>query len=289
MDKILSTLKKALRKPLACLSLVFVVLSALGFSGCSGQEKNLEGHWVDVNGSATLDFRGDTMTMREGQWSQTYRIKVEDIEGTTYIQNADQKEPYFYNIRDIKIDEDGALCAIEIVSDAQGHCYRFVREESLAKELEIQDLSKDLPKAISSAEIESFSLSFANQHGSYGLPSQWPSGDYQWKIARKGNTYKMDFRITGPSYIVLDFTDEVSAEYVAGLAKLIQQQGLPRLNGYYHKNNVDRPGYYLYVNYASNEMLRIKAEGEAANTCVFAIAPLLDYAAKQNLSLKDAY
>ena len=47
-----------------------------------------------------------TMTMREGQWSQTYRIKVEDIEGTTYIQNADQKEPYFYNIRDIKIDED---------------------------------------------------------------------------------------------------------------------------------------------------------------------------------------
>ena len=282
MDKILSTLKKALRKPLACLSLVFVVLSALGFSGCSGQGKNLEGHWVDVNGSATLDFRGNTMTMREGQWSQTYRIKVEDIEGTTYIQNADQKEPYFYNIRDIKIDEDGALCAIEIVSDAQGHYYRFVREERLAKELEIQDLSKDLPKAISSAEIESFSLSFANQHGSYGLPSQWPSGDYQWKIARKGNTYKMDFRITGPSYIVLDFTDE-------GLAKLIQQQGLPRLNGYYRKNNVDRPGYYLYVNYASNEMLRIKAEGEAANTCVFAIAPLLDYAAKQNLSLKDAY
>ena len=159
----------------------------------------------------------------------------------------------------------------------------------LAKELEIQDLSKDLPKAISSAEIESFSLSFANQHGSYGLPSQWPSGDYQWKIARKGNTYKMDFRITGPSYIVLDFTDEVSAEYVAGLAKLIQQQGLPRLNGYYHKNNVDRPGYYLYVNYASNEMLRIKAEGEAANTCVFAIAPLLDYAAKQKLPLKGAY
>ena len=127
MDKILSTLKKALRKPLACLSLVFVVLSALGFSGCSGQGKNLEGHWVDVNGSATLDFSGDTMTMREGQWSQTYRIKVEDIEGIAYIQNADQKEPYFYNIRDIKIDDDGALCAIEIVSDAQGHYYRFVR------------------------------------------------------------------------------------------------------------------------------------------------------------------
>ena len=228
------------------------------------------------------------MTMREGQWSQTYRIKVEDIEGTTYIQNADQKEPYFYNIRDIKIDEDGALCAIEIVSDAQGHYYRFVREESLAKELEIQDLSKDLPKEISSAEIESFSLSFANQHGSYGLPPQWPSGDYQWKIARKGNTYKMDFRITGPSYIVLDFTDEVSAEYVAGLAKLIQQQGLPRLNGYYHKNNVDRLGYYLSVTYASKEMLRIQAEGTPSDTCVFAMAPLLDYAAKQKLPLKGA-
>ena len=91
----------------------------------------------------------------------------------------------------------------------------------------------------------------------------------------------MDFRITGPSYIVLDFTDEVSAEYVAGLAKLIQQQGLPRLNGYYHKNNVDRPGYYLSVTYASKEMLRIQAEGTPSDTCVFAMAPLLDYAAKQ--------
>lgn len=289
MDKIRSALKKAFHKPCTCLSLAFVVLSALGFSGCSCQGRNLEGHWVDVNGPTTLDFSGNTMIMRAGDWSQAYRIRVEDIEGITYIRNADPEEPYFYSMRDIKIGEDGALNAREMVMDAQGHYYRFVREEHLAKELEIQDLSKDLPKEIHAAEIESFSLVFANQHGSYGLSSQWPSGDYQWKIARKGNTYKMDFRITGPSYIVLDFTDEVSAEYVAGLAKLIQQQNLPRLNGYYHKNNVDRPGYYLYVSYASNEMLRIKAEGTPSDTCVFAIAPLLDYAAKQKLPLKNAY
>ena len=58
---------------------------------------------------------------------------------------------------------------------------------------------------------------------------------------------------------------------------------------YYHKNNVDRPGYYLSVTYASKEMLRIQAEGTPSDTCVFAMAPLLDYAAKQKLPLKDAY
>jgi len=286
MEKILATLKTAFCNPLACLSLAFLCLSLFGFSGCSGQGKTLTGHWVDVNGSATLDFSGDSMTMREGQWSQTYRIKVEEIDGTRYIQNANPEEPYFYSIRDIRIDEDGALCAMEIVSDAQGHYYRFVREENLARELEVQDLSKELPKEIKSREIKSFSLSFSKHKGSYGLDPKWPDGDYQWKITEKDGTCKMTFRITGPSYIILDFSGEVSPKYVAGLAKLIQQQDLPRLNGYYHKNNVDRPGYYLNVTYASKERLSIKAEGSPSDTCVFAIAPLLDYAAKQKLNLK---
>jgi len=93
----------------------------------------------------------------------------------------------------------------------------------------------------------------------------------------------MSFRIMGDSYVAMDFDEEVSGEYVAGLAQLLEDQGIIRHNGYYRKNNVHRPGYSLYVTYASKERLSVRAEGEAANSCVFDLVPLLDYAARQPL------
>lgn len=287
MSMILAALKKVFCKPCSCLSLTALLFSVFGFAGCSGLGTNLEGHWVDVNGPTTLDISGNTMVMRAGDWSQTYRIKVEDIEGVAFIQNTDPEAPYFFSMQDIKIDEDGSLSSRDMVLDAPGHYYRFVREENLPAELEIKDLSKDLPKEINSEELQTFSLVFTNQYGSYGLDPQWPQGAYSWEITREGDTCKMKFRITGPSYIVLDFSETVSEKYVAGLAKLLKKQNLPQLNGYYHKNNVDRPGYYLSACYTSKEKLTIRAEGTAADTCVFDLAPLLEYAAKQKLPLKD--
>ncbi|MBO4853291.1 MAG: hypothetical protein J5477_06645, partial [Schwartzia sp.] len=78
----------------------------------------------------------------------------------------------------------------------------------------------------------------------------------------------------------------VSEDYVAGLARLLEEQGIIEYNGYHRKNNVHRYGYSLYVTYVSKERLSIQAEGDAANTCVFDLVPLLDYAAKQPLPRK---
>ena len=66
-------------------------------------------------------------------------------------------------------------------------------------------------------------------------------------------------------------------------AELIREQGLAQFNGYYMTNAVNKSGYHLYVEYASGEMLTISADGDPGDTCVFALTPLLDYAAKQDI------
>ena len=265
------------------LGTVLTVLLIFGFSfaGCLGSTREIEGHWVDVNGNNTLDISGSHLTLRSGKWEETYRFKRKMSDGIGYI--VPEKEDSFGGMSELKIGEDGILTAYEMVLDAEGHQYRFVREENLAKELEIQDLSKDMPKEIKSNEIESFSLSFANWRGSYDLGDRWPSGRYSWTIKRKDGQYDMHFRVMGDSYIAFDFQDTVSDEYVAGLAQLLKEQGIIRQNGYHKKNNVHRPGYSLYVTYASNERLSIRAEGTASDTCVFQLEPLLNYAEKQKL------
>ena len=201
----------------------------------------------------------------------------------TYLVNRDTNLHDFGMMTEIRVRDDGSLEASEIVFDTDPHRYRFVREDMLAKELEIQDLSKDAPKTIESKEIRQFSLVFRNYGGSYGLPDEWQNGHYSWEIEQQDGTYKMSFRIMGDSYVAMDFNQEVSEEYVAGLAQLLEDQGVIQYNGYHKKNNVHRPGYYLYVKYASKERLNIQAEGDAANSCVFDLVPLLEYAAKQPL------
>ena len=241
--------------------LLALMLLCLGCASSAGKAGELEGHWVDVNSKTTLDVSGDQFTVTYGKWSETD----------------------FGMMTEIRVRDDGSLEASEIVFDTDPHRYRFVREDMLAKELEIQDLSKDAPKTIESKEIRQFSLVVRNYGGSYGLPDEWQSGHYSWEIEQQDGTYKMSFRIMGDSYVAMDFNQEVSEEYVAGLAQLLEDQGVIQYNGYHKKNNVHRPGYYLYVKYASKERLNIQAEGDAANSCVFDLVPLLEYAAKQPL------
>ncbi len=261
-------------------------LLALGFgslAGC-GKSSHLEGHWVDVNGETTLDFRGNELTVTFGKWTETYRFRVETGEGVTYLENAgDKTDRSFGAMSALQVGDDGALTAHEMILDDEGHYYRFVRPEALEKELAIQDLSKDAPKTIDSRDVEQFSLSFRNYGGSYGLSRRWPAGSYSWEIKRKDGGWQMEFRVMGPSYIAMDYTGTVSAAYVAGLAQRIEELGIPRYNGYYKKNNVHRPGYSLTVKYASKERLRVAAEGSAAESCVFDIPALLDYADQQPL------
>ena len=263
--------------------LLALMLLCLGCASSAGKAGELEGHWVDVNSKTTLDVSGDQFTVTYGKWSETFKFRVRTSDDMTYLVNSDKNLHDFGMMTEIRVRDDGSLEASEIVFDTDPHRYRFVREDMLAKELEIQDLSKDAPKTIESKEIRQFSLVFRNYSGSYGLPDEWQSGHYSWEIEQQDGTYKMSFRIMGDSYVAMDFNQEVSEEYVAGLAQLLEDQGVIQYNGYHKKNNVHRPGYYLYVKYASKERLNIQAEGDAANSCVFDLAPLLEYAAKQPL------
>ena len=263
--------------------LLALMLFCLGCASSAVKASELEGHWVDVNSKTTLDVSGDQFTVTYGKWSETFKFRVRTSDDMTYLVNSDRNLHDFGMMTEIRVRDDGSLEASEIVFDTDPHRYRFVREDMLAKELEIQDLSKDAPKTIQSKEIWQFSLVFRNYGGSYGLPDEWQSGHYSWEIEQQDGTYKMSFRIMGDSYVAMDFNQEVSEEYVAGLAQLLEDQGVIRYNGYHKKNNVHRPGYYLYVKYASKERLNIQAEGDAANSCVFDLVPLLEYAAKQPL------
>ena len=263
--------------------LLALMLLCLGCASSAGKAGELEGHWVDVNSKTTLDISGDQFTVTYGKWSETFKFRVRTSDDMTYLVNRDKNLHDFGMMTEIRVRDDGSLEASEIVFDTDPHRYRFVREDMLAKELEIQDLSKDAPKTIESKEIRQFSLVFRNYGGSYGLPDEWQSGHYSWEIEQQDGTYKMSFRIMGDSYVAMDFNQEVSEEYVAGLAQLLEDQGVIQYNGYHKKNNVHRPGYYLYVKYASKERLNIQAEGDAANSCVFDLVPLLEYAAKQPL------
>ena len=267
----------------------FTVLAALMLFGL-GCAKNtatpLQGRWVDVNGDTVLEFKGNRMTMRWGEWKEEYRIKYTKTDYGAYIENDGQYEEFGLLSTLTYYAEDNCITGRENVLDAEGHSFRFVREDQKAKELEIVDLSdENAAKTIESREITEFSLNFSNDYGSYGLGRQWPTGRYSWEIERRDDGYFMKFDIMGESYIITRYAEPVTEEYVRGLAEVIEREGIPAQNGYYRKNNTSRHDWWLWVRYASKEKLSLRAEGDAAATCVFSIPNLLDYAAQQPLGV----
>ncbi len=238
--------------------------------------EDLKGKWVDVNSETTLEFRGKQMTVRSGEWSEDYTVKLVKND---YAVNVTAVEGYLGMMSELTVNKDGSLTAYEMILDGPSNEFRFVREPALEKEKEILDLSRDLPKVIESREIESFSLSFQNSHESYGLDADWASGYYSWEIELLDDgTYQMSFQISGDSYIVMDYREAVDKAYVTGLADLIAEKDVPSVNGYYMKNNVQSRGIYLYAEYLSGETLSVTAEGDAAKTCPFDLPALLEYA-----------
>ena len=208
---------------------------------------------MDVNGSTTLTIKGDTLTVTFGSWSDEYHFQVNK---TSYATTITGDEGGFGVMSELEVRSDGSLWAYEMVLDAEGHTYHFVRPEVLAAEKEIKDLSKDAPKEIASTELTGFSFGFRAYHGSYGLDDRWPSGSYSWELEKQEDgSYRMDFRVMGDSYVALDFSGTVSGEYAEGLAKLLTELGVVGFNGYYKTNSVSNPGYSLYATYASGEQI----------------------------------
>ncbi len=237
-----------------------------------------QGRWCDVNGSATLDIEGDALTVNRGKVrEETYRIEAVNENGNDVIRNMYGEG--FGTMSELTYT-DGALTAMEMILDDDGHRYRFVREEETAKEQEIIDLSENLPREIRSDEIETFGLHFLlDGTADYGEILDNESGRYSWDFSRNSDgTYASSLNAMGSSYVILDHSCTLSADYVQGLARLIQEEEIPEINGYYKKNSIGRHSYDLEVTYTSGEVLRIRAEGQAADTCVFDLEAIMDYA-----------
>ena len=258
--------------------LLLSILLLLGFAGCTGSGglEDFQGQWFDVNGNTVLELKGNKMTVTTGSWSETYTVHYEKGDYYSYINS--NKDYEFGIMSKLEVRDDGSLSACEQILDGEGHDYHFVREEALAAEQEIVDKSKDMPKTIESDEIEEFSLSLKIDSIYYDLDEDWPHGNFSWEMDRNDDgTYQNDVDIMGPSYIAARYQGTEDAAYAKGVADLIQELGLPALNGYYKSNNVRKHSYYLSVKYTSGEKLVIGASGDAADTCPFDINALMSY------------
>ena len=277
-----------------CALLAVYTLLAATMSGCRTESPSVsdnstdtpddasladfEGHWVDVNSDATLDFKGSTMTFYDGYETRTFTVRKEDI----YIKNADDNYGEFWSMGALRITNDGALEGREMVLDAEGHTFRFVRESDLAKEKEITDNSKDLPKVIESRDLKSFSFSFDLDESRYDVTDdKWPRGQYSFDIEKEDGAYIMSFDISGDSYIICQYKEEVSKEYVEGFLDLLNEIHVPEYNGYNLSNKEDFTIWYFYARFASGEKLELQSEGRPALECPFSISAILDYADHQ--------
>ena len=240
---------------------------------------SLQGRWVDVNGDTVLEISGSRMKYSYRGWSKSYSIAVRATQGN-YVLESSEDRGDFEIMSSLEIIGD-ELRGYEQILDGDSHTYRFVREEKKAELLKIEDLSKDLPKTIESRDIEEFTLVFNyDSYSKYGI-EDLQTGSYCWEINKKdADTWAVEFRGMGSSYVITDFREEVGADYVRGLAELLAGEDIAGHNGYYKKNAVNKSGYSLYVTFASGERISIQASGDAGDTCVFDLPKLVGYAKK---------
>lgn len=264
-----------------------LLLLAAVLSGCTkAMDPKLEavqGHWTDINSDATLDIEKNVIHFASGNWKQDYPFAVAAYSYGTKLEPLPGKD--FGPMSELSVEADGSLTAYEMVLDAEGHRYHFVREDDKDARLQIRDLSEDRPKQIESEEIREFLLSFyVDYPGEYGLDDDWPCGHYSWTVELPAyGTRQMEFNIYGDSYIILRFSEEVNEDWTKGLAKALTDCGAAAQNGYHKRNEEDRHSWSLWVKYESGETLSVRAEGAAAEEMPFDLAALLEYARTQDL------
>ena len=239
----------------------------------------LQGHWVDVNGDTTLDFAGDQMTVHWGSHEDLYTVGVTGTDRYGIVFNAKDRGIMFEMMSELAW-RSGILTAGEMVLDAEGHSFRFVREEALESELAIVDDSWDMPKEIISEELKEFHLTFSLEDTRFDVPddADWYSAQYSINVEKdESGAFVLTFHVSGDSYIIKQYRSAVEEEFVKGLEHLIREQEIPQKNGYYRHNSTSVHGWSLSAEYESGEELLLMAEGDAALECPFSIYRFLEY------------
>lgn len=239
----------------------------------------LQGHWVDVNGDTTLDFAGDQMTVHWGSYEDLYTVGVTGTDRYGTVFNAEDRNRKFEMMSELTW-RSGILTAGEMVLDAEGHSFRFVREEALEGELAIVDDSRDMPKEITSEDLAEFHLTFSLEDTRFDVPddADWYPARYSINVERVENgVFRLTYHVSGESYIIKQYRSEVEEEFVKGLERLIREQEILQKNGYYRHNATSVRGWSLSAKYVSGEELLLMAEGDAALECPFSIYRFLEY------------
>ena len=258
------------------------ILVLVCLAGCSGIKTDYEGKWVDTYSDITMEITGNKLVLEFGELRESYKFKVKK-EGESISLSNVNGDGSFDLMTELNVCEDGSLLAYPMILDADVPPYRFVREEDKEKEMEIQDLSEDLPKEIQSKELSYFCLNF-DHDGGYNLEESWPQGDYHWTIEKlEDGTFDMRFQVYQDSYMAVNYHETVAEDYVLGLAEILEECGAIAHNGYHMENNKSAKAYSLVANYVSGEYISIGAKGAPADECIFDLSALLEYAATLDL------
>ena len=219
------------------------------------------------------------MTVTWGRYEDLYTVGVTGTDRYGIVFNAEDRNRMFEMMSELTW-RSGVLTAGEMVLDAEGHSYRFVREEALEGELAIVDDSWDMPKEITSEELAEFHLTFSLEDTRFDVPddADWYSARYSINVERVENgAFVLTFHVSGESYIIKQYRAEVGEEFVKGLERLVREQEIPEMNGYYRHNATSVNSWSLSAEYESGEELLLMAEGDAALECPFSIYRFLEY------------
>ena len=251
--------------------ILLLVIIMFGLFGCakSSVPEELLGLYEDINSDRTLEVKKDTIVISLYDYKEVYKYIYED--GKLMPKES------FGEMSDLRVDK-GHLKAEEMVLDARGHSYDFVRPEEKKEALQIKDKSKNLPKQIESHDIKEFSLCFEkDQRDVYALGDKWPDMSYSIRLKKEEDTYIFEYHESGDSFIGRFGELELTKEYVDGLDELIRSLSIIENNGYYFENETAHKNYSLNIVYDSDEEVSIRANGDAADTMPFDLGALMEY------------
>ncbi|MBQ7501865.1 hypothetical protein IJT93_04000 [bacterium] len=120
----------------------------------------------------------------------------------------------------------------------------------------------DAPKVIKSKKIEDFRFRFDGSSAVSMGDDPLPSGRYELQMRRiDGEKAEMSVKCTDPCQRILDIKTEVPAEALDRLQKIIDDQKLAEINGWYKRNSALGCSFNLSVVYDSQEKLTAGGEG----------------------------
>lgn len=243
-----------------------------------GDEGMPTGKWYDKNGNTVLEFVGNKMYVYWWTGMETpeeFDVAIEKTDYTTYIYNMNGEYGKSFDIMSrLEIKEDGTLSAYEEILDGESHSYKFVPEDRIEEERAVKDFSSDMPKTIESRAIKNFQLCL-NHYYIEGLGE----GTYSWEIRKNDEgKYESIFDGMGPSYIIIQYKQEVDDAFMEGVLKLLDDEKVAENNGLFYSHDKNNTEYDLYITFESHERITVRVGSKALDKWPIDNEKFIEYA-----------